>query len=88
MFAPFAYNCIMLRLISLIPYGSHVNRTSALGFFPTDLFCDGTFWLVLNLLWCVLLVAEYIMLSLVHSKTGLLENPIKIAFNSSNNIVK
>jgi hypothetical protein len=56
------------------------NYTSALGFFPTDLFCGGT--PIGCELWFVLLAAEYVMLSVLHSKTGLLENPIKVAVNS------
>ena len=56
------------------------NCTSVLGFFSTGLFCDGT--PVVCQLWFVLLAAEYIMLSVLHSETILFENPIKIAFNS------
>lgn len=54
--------------------------TSALVFFPTDLLCGGT--PVGCKLWFVLLAAEYIMLSVLHNETGLLENPIKVAFKS------
>ena len=56
------------------------NCTSVLGWFPTDLFCGGT--LIGCKLWFVLLAAEYIMPSVLHNKTVLLENPIKVAFNS------
>jgi len=56
------------------------NCTSGLGCFPTDLFCGGI--PIGCELWFPLWAAEYIMLSVFHNKTGLLENPIKVVVNS------